>query len=257
MTTPSLPPNRFKAALALRRPQIGVWCSLASAIAAEIVAGAGFDWIVVDGEHAPNDIPGLLAQLQAMTGGTAEPVVRCAWNDAVLIKRVLDIGGRSILIPFVQNAGEAAQAVSAARYPPRGRRGVATVPRANRYGRVSGYHERAHEDTCVLVQVETAAALGEIDAIAAVDGVDGIFIGPHDLAADLGHLVHPEHPDVQAAIADACARILATGKAAGILTSDVDDAARYLQAGFTFVAVGSDVGILAQGTAKLAARFKH
>lgn len=253
----SLPPNVFKAALLNGQHQIGLWSGLCSNIASEIIAGAGFDWIVIDTEHAPNEVPGLLSQLQAMSKGTAEPVVRCSWNDAVQIKRILDVGARSLLVPFVQNAEEARLAVAATRYPPRGIRGVSVAPRANLYGRVADYHRAAHESTCVLVQVETRAALGEIQAIASVDGVDGIFIGPSDLAADFGHLANPRHPEVQMAIADGCARIRAAGVAAGILTADRDEAVRYLESGFTFVAVGSDVGILARGSEELAAQFKQ
>jgi 4-hydroxy-2-oxoheptanedioate aldolase len=252
-----LPPNAFKAALLDGKRQIGLWSALCSNIAAEIIAGSGFDWIVIDTEHAPNEVPGVLSQLQAMVGGTAEPVVRCAWNDAVLIKRVLDVGARSLLIPFVQDAEQARQAVAATRYPPRGIRGVSVAPRANLYGRVANYHQTAHENTCVLVQVETRKALGEIEAIASVEGVDGIFIGPADLAAALGHLANPGHPEVQAAIADGCARSRAAGKPVGILTRDPDEAARYLELGFTFVAVGSDVGILAKGAETLAAQCKE
>ena len=252
-----LPPNLFKAALADGRPQIGLWSSLCSNIVAEILAGSGFDWILVDTEHAPNEVPDVLSQLQALTGGTAEPVVRCAWNDTVLIKRLLDIGARSILVPFVQNAKEAEVAVAATRYPPLGNRGVSVAPRANRYGRVSGYHGKAHEDICVLVQVETRSAVSQIKAIASVEGVDGIFIGPSDLAADLGHLGDTRHPEVQTVIADACARIRGAGKAAGMLSGDPEEAARYFDNGFTFVAVGSDLGILAQGAQKRAADFRR
>jgi 4-hydroxy-2-oxoheptanedioate aldolase len=249
----SLPPNTFKAAINSGQKQIGLWSSLCSNIATEIIAGSGFDWIVLDIEHAPNEVPGLLSQLQAMATSVTEPVVRVPWNDAVVIKRVLDIGARSLLIPFVQNAEEARRAVAATRYPPLGIRGVSVGPRANRYGRVAGYHHVAHESVCVLVQIETRNALGQIEAIAAVEGVDGIFIGPSDLAADLGHLANPKHPEVQAAIADACSRIHAAGKAAGMLTGDPEEACQYLANGFTFVAMGSDAGVLAQATAKLAA----
>jgi 4-hydroxy-2-oxoheptanedioate aldolase len=192
-----------------------------------------------------------------MSNGTAEPVVRCAWNDAVSIKRVMDIGARSLLVPFVQNAEEARRAVAATRYPPLGIRGVSVAPRANLYGRVADYHRGAHESTCVLVQVETRAALVEIESIASVEGVDGIFVGPSDLAADFGHLANPRHPEVQLAIADACARIRAAGIAAGIVTGDPGEAVGYLEAGFTFVAVGSDVGILSRGSENLAAQFKQ
>jgi 4-hydroxy-2-oxoheptanedioate aldolase len=256
-TSGFLPPNRFKAALRDGKQQIGLWSALCSNITAEILAGSGFDWIVIDTEHAPNEVPGLLSQLQAMAKGTAEPVVRCAWNDAVLIKRILDVGARSLLIPFVQNAEEARRAVAATRYPPRGIRGVSVAPRANLYGRVANYHLNAHEEGCVLVQVETRAALAEIEPIAAVEGVDGIFIGPSDLAADFGHLGDPCHPEVQAAITEGCARIRAAGKPAGTLTPDPEKATRYLELGFTFVAVGSDVGVLSRNAEKLARQFKQ
>src|SRR5580704_988908 len=172
----SLSPNVFKTALGAGEYQIGLWSSLCSNIAAEIIAGSGFDWVVIDTEHAPNEVPGVLSQLQAMSNGTAEPVVRCAWNDAVLIKRILDVGARSLLVPFVQNAEEARRAVAATRYPPLGIRGVSVGPRANDYGRIKGYHQGAHLDICLLVQLESRAALLEIEAIAALEGVDGIFI---------------------------------------------------------------------------------
>lgn len=250
-----LPRNAFKQALAKGERQIGLWSGLASPIAADILAGAGFDWIVIDGEHGPNDITTLLPQLQAMRGGTAEPVFRVPWNDMVIIKRALDVGARTLLIPFIQNAEEARRAVAATRYPPLGIRGVSVTPRANDYGRVQNYHKNAHLDTCVLLQLETRAALKEIEAVAAIDGVDGIFIGPSDLAADFGHLGNPKHPDVQAAIKDAAARIRAAGKSAGFLTGALDDIEPLIEMGFNFTAVGSDVGLLARGAEQLAARF--
>ena len=251
-----LPRNSFKQALATCDKQIGLWSGLASPIAADILAGAGFDWIVIDGEHAPNDIPSLLAQLQAMRGGTAEPVFRLPWNDPVLIKRALDVGARSLIVPFVQNAEEASAAVAAARYPPLGSRGVSVGPRANDYGRVKNYHRNAHLDTCIIVQLESRAALLEIEAIAAIDGVDGLFIGPSDLAADFGHLGNPLHPEVQNAITDAATRISATGKSAGTLAGDVEDVDRLFTLGFNFTAAGSDVGILARTAERIAARFR-
>jgi 4-hydroxy-2-oxoheptanedioate aldolase len=249
----NLPPNTLKAALRERRQQIGLWASLGSNIATEIVAGAGFDWILIDTEHAPNEPLTVLTQLQAMAAGTAEPVVRVAWNDVVLIKRLLDVGARSILVPFVQSAEEARRAVAATRYPPLGNRGVAATVRANRYGRVVNYHRQAHEEICVLVQIETRATLEEIEAIAATEGVDGLFIGPSDLAADLGYLGNPRQPEVQAAIGNACARIRAAGKPAGILAPDGEQGVAYLRAGFSFVAVGNDAGLLTQASSKLAA----
>jgi 4-hydroxy-2-oxoheptanedioate aldolase len=252
-----LPRNAFKQALARQERQVGLWCGLANPVAAEILGGAGFDWIVIDGEHAPNDITTLLPQLQAMRGGTAEPVFRVPWNDMVIIKRALDVGARSLLIPFVQNAEEARKAVAATRYPPMGIRGVSVAPRANDYGRVQNYHRNAHLDTCVLVQLETRDALKEIEAVAAVDGVDGIFIGPSDLAAAFGHLGNPKDSEVQAAIKDAAQRIRATGKSAGFLTGNPDDAEAMFAAGYNFTAVGSDVGLLARNAEATAARFKR
>jgi 4-hydroxy-2-oxoheptanedioate aldolase len=250
------PRNAFKQALASCQRQIGLWSGLCSPIVAEIIAGAGFDWIVIDGEHAPNDIPSLLAQLQAMRGGTAEPVFRVPWNDPVVIKRALDVGARSLLVPFVQNAQEARKAVAAARYPPLGIRGIAVGTRANDYGRIQGYHSNAHFDTCVVVQLESKAALKEIEAIATVEGVDGLFIGPSDLAGDFGHLGNPSHPEVQAAIQDAGQRIRAAGKSAGTLSGNVDAVDRLISFGYNFTAVGSDVGLLARTAESVAARFR-
>jgi 4-hydroxy-2-oxoheptanedioate aldolase len=251
----NLPRNAFKQALSRCERQVGLWSGLASPIVAEIIAGAGFDWIVIDGEHGPNDIDSLLPQLQAMRGGTAEPVFRVPWNDAVIVKRALDVGARSLLIPFIQNAVEARRAVEASRYPPLGIRGVSVAPRANDYGRIKGYHRNAHLDICVLVQLESKAALAEIEAIAAVDGVDGLFIGPSDLAADFGHLGDPKHREVQAAIKNAVERIRAAGKSAGTLAGNVDDVEALFEMGFNFTATGSDVGLLARGAENVAARF--
>lgn len=252
---PNMPRNPFKDALAKRERQLGLWCGLCSPLGAEILGGAGFDWIVIDGEHAPNDIPSLVTQLQAMRGATAEPVFRVPWNEPVIIKRALDAGARSLLIPFVQNAEEARRAVAAARYPPLGIRGVAVVPRANDFGRVHGYHHSAHLTTCILVQIETRAALKEIEAIAAVEGVDGMFIGPSDLAADFGHLADNKHPDVQAAVKDAAQRIRAAGKSAGTLSGNLDDVEGLFEMGYNFTAAGSDVGLLARAAESVAARF--
>nr|WP_294550273.1 aldolase/citrate lyase family protein [uncultured Rhodopila sp.] len=252
-----MPPNRLKAALRDHRRQIGLWSSLASNVVAEVLSYAGYDWIVVDTEHAPSDPLDVLSQLQALATGTAEPVVRVAWNDAVLMKRLLDIGARSLLVPMVQSEDEARAAVAATRYPPKGVRGVSVSHRANRFGRVPGYLHAAEQEICVLVQLETRAALGRLEPIAAVDGIDGVFIGPSDLAADLGHLGDAAHADVQAAITDACARIRAAGKPAGILAPVEADARRYFEMGFTFVAIGSDVGLLAAGSTGLVARMRE
>jgi 4-hydroxy-2-oxoheptanedioate aldolase len=250
-----LPPNQLTRAFRDGRAQIGLWSQLTSPVAAEILSRSGFDFLVIDTEHAPNDVPHVLAQLQAMAGGTASPVVRVAWNDAVLVKRLLDAGTQSLIVPFVQDAGEARRAVAATRYPPHGVRGVAVATRASGYGRVAGYLARAHEELCVIVQIETRAALANIESIAAVEGVDGLFIGPGDLSADLGRLGNPGHPEVREAVDGAVRRILATGKAAGILAPIEADARRYLDMGCLFVAVGSDVGLLVQQGDALASRF--
>jgi 4-hydroxy-2-oxoheptanedioate aldolase len=248
--------NAFKAGLARGELQIGLWSSLCSNIVAEIIGDSGFDWILLDTEHSPNELPGLVSQMQALATGTATPIVRPAWNDPVLIKRVLDAGAQALLLPFVQNAEEAAAAVAATRYPPSGIRGITTSGRAARYGRVQGYVNRAADEICVLVQVETREALKQIEAIASVDGVDGVFIGPNDLSASFGHIGNWGHPEVQDAIEDAASKIKKTGKAAGILTPNEEEAKKFVQWGYTFVAVGSDLGQLAKSADNLARAFK-
>jgi 4-hydroxy-2-oxoheptanedioate aldolase len=199
----------------------------------------------------------VLSQLQALAGGTAAPVVRPAWNDMVLMKRLLDIGVQNLLIPYVQTPEEARAAVAATRYPPYGVRGVAVTHRANRYGRVKDYYKRAGEEICVLVQIETRLAVQNLEAIAAVDGVDGLFIGPSDLAAALGHVGEPGHPEVRAAIEDAFKRICKAGKAPGILAPIEAEARHWLSLGCVVLAVGSDVGLLARQSEELAAKFKN
>ena len=251
-----LPVNKFKRALKDKKPQIGMWSSLSSHIVAEILANAGFDWVLLDTEHSPNELPMVQAQLHAMVGGTASAVVRPAWNDMVLIKRYLDIGAQSLLIPYVQNADEAAEAVAAIRYPTRGVRGVAGVTRASRFGRVADYAKRAEEELCLLVQVENREGLENLEAIARTDGVDGVFIGPADLAAGLGHLGEQSHPEVQSAIRDAIGRIRACGKGAGILATDEASSRRYIEWGTTFTAVGLDVMVLGRELERLCAKFK-
>jgi 4-hydroxy-2-oxoheptanedioate aldolase len=251
-----LPKNPFKHALAAGQLQIGLWLSLSSNYSAEVCAGSGFDWLLIDTEHSPNEIDMVLGQLQAVAPYASHPVVRVAWNDPVIVKRTLDVGAQSLLFPFVQNAEEAAGAVAATRYPPRGFRGVAGTTRATRFGRVKDYAKRAHEETCVLVQVETQEAVDAIDAIARVEGVDGIFIGPADYHASLGYPGETANSAVLPKIDDAIRRIRAAGKAPGILTPDEKLARRYLELGALFVAVGADVGLLARGSEALAAKFK-
>jgi 4-hydroxy-2-oxoheptanedioate aldolase len=251
-----LPENSFKHALARGKPQIGLWSSLSSNYTVEVIAGAGFDWILLDSEHSPADIENLLTQLQAAAPYPTHPVVRIPWNDMVTIKRVLDIGAQSLLIPYVSSKEEAMAAVSFTRYPPAGVRGVAGTTRATRFGRVQDYAKKAHEEICVLVQVETQQALDSIEAICAVDGVDGVFIGPADLHASLGYPGEIANPKVKPLIDDAIRRIRKSGKAPGILTPNEADARHWLECGALFVAVGADVGILARGAETLAAKFK-
>jgi 4-hydroxy-2-oxoheptanedioate aldolase len=251
-----LPQNHFKRALAEGRQQIGLWCSLPGAYVAEAVAGSGFDWLLLDTEHSPGDPLTVMAQLQAAAPYPVSPVVRPASNDAVLIKRFLDLGAQTLLIPYVQSADEAKSAVAAMRYPPEGIRGVSGVTRATRFGRVAGYARRAHEELCLLVQIETQEALDRLEQIAAVDGVDGVFIGPADLAASFGHVGEPGHPKMTPIIEDAIRRIRACRKPAGILTPDNAFAARCIALGTTFTAVGVDATILARATEALAAKFR-
>lgn len=248
--------NEFKRALARRDLQIGLWSTLCSNIGAEILAHAGFDWVLLDTEHSPNELPGLVSQLQAMGRGTASAVVRAAWNDTVLIKRILDIGAQSILLPYVQTEQEARRAVQAVRYPPRGVRGVSGSSRASQYGRIKDYLKRADEEVCLLVQIETRSALDQLEAIAGVEGIDGVFIGPADLSASMGHLGQIQHPETQAALQDAARRLAGIGKSAGILTTVESDARRYMEWGYNFVAVGIDTGLLAGGADALAKAFR-
>lgn len=248
-----LPKNQFKQKLKNGNLQIGLWSTLASPIVAEVIGDSGFDWILIDTEHTPNELPMIVAQMQAMAAGTASPIVRPAWNDKVLIKRLLDSGANSLLIPFVQNADEAHAAVAATRYPPDGIRGVTGSGRAARYGRVKDYLHRAADEIAVIVQIETGDAMEQIAEIAQVKGVDAVFIGPADLSASMGHLGNPKHPDVQAAIKQGIETLNEIGKPAGILAFHPADAHRYIEWGARFVAVGSDLSILVKGTTALTA----
>jgi 4-hydroxy-2-oxoheptanedioate aldolase len=247
--------NLFKAGLAAGQVQIGIWSSLCSSIGVDILSDSGFDWILLDTEHSPNELPDLLHQVQACQRRST-PIVRPAWNDAVLLKRILDIGVQAVLIPFVENKAEAERAVAACRYPPVGTRGISTGARASHYGRTKDYLKNADSEICILVQVETGGALARIEEIASVDGVDGVFIGPSDLSASLGHIGNPHHPEVQTAIEQAVRRLTAIGKPAGILAPIEQDARRYLEWGYGFVAVGSDTGLLARHADALAKSFK-
>jgi 2-dehydro-3-deoxyglucarate aldolase len=249
-------PNKFKAALAAHRTQIGCWSALANPISTEVLGLAGFDWIVLDGEHAPNDITTFVPQLMALKGSVSAPVVRAPTNDPVIIKRLLDIGFYNFLIPFVESREEAERAVASTRYPPRGIRGVSVSHRSNGYGTTPDYFSQIDNNIAVLVQIESQPGLDNLEAIAATDGVDGLFVGPGDLCAALGYLGNPSHPEVQRAIRHIFACAKTHGKPAGILAPAEADARRYLEWGATFVAVGSDLGVFRAATQKLADLFK-
>jgi len=248
-------PNSFKRRLAAGETLIGCWCSLANPITTEVLGLAGFDWLLLDGEHAPNDVTTFIPQLMALKDSASAPVVRPSWNDAVEIKRLLDAGFYNILVPFVQTADDARRAVAATRYPPAGIRGVSVSQRNNRFGTVADYFRHIDGQITVLVQIESRAGLEAAGEIAAVDGVDGVFVGPSDLAAALGHLGHPAEASVQAAIAQVFAAAKSAGKPSGILTPVEADARRYLAMGATFVAVGSDLGVFRSATQQLRDRF--
>lgn len=249
------PVNGFKAAIAAGKPQIGLFLSLADGYAAEVVAHAGFDWLLIDGEHAPNDIRSILLQLQAI-GSSSHCVVRLPFGEQWLIKQALDIGVQTLMIPMVESAEQARHLVRAMRYPPNGIRGVgAPLARASAFNRVPDYVATADREVCLLAMVENRAGIAELDEILAVDGVDGVFLGPGDLAADLGYL-SPGAPEVQAIVEDALRRIVRSGKAAGILTANEALNRRYIEMGVTVVAVGSDVMMLAQATTALVKRYK-
>ncbi len=250
--------NAFKKALLdQEKKQIGLWVALGNSYSAEICAGAGFDWLLLDAEHGPNDVRSILLQLQSMARYPAAAVVRPRNGDAALIKQFLDIGAQNLLIPMVEDAEQAAELVRAVHYPPRGIRGVGSgLARAACWNRIPRYLHEADDQICLLVQVENERGLKNLEAIAAVPGVDGVFIGPADLSACMGHIGQLEHEEVQKAVAKAAKQILAAGKAPGILAVNEQSASIYLEFGFRFIAVGTDVGILARGTESLANRYR-
>lgn len=244
-------PNQFRRDVLARKRLIGCWSALGSPITAEVLGLAGFDWLLLDSEHAPNDVLSLIPQLMALKDSPSAPVVRPAWNDTVLLKRLLDAGFYNFLIPFVQTADEAKAAVAATRYPPAGVRGVSVAQRSNRYGTVKDYLAGINDEICVVVQIENGVGVANAAEIAAVDGVDGLFVGPSDLAAAMGHLGNAGHPEVQTAIKAVFDVAAKAGKASGILAPVEADARRYLDMGATFVAVGSDLGVFRAATQKL------
>ncbi len=250
-------PNGFKRALAEGKQMIGLWIGLGDDNVAELCAHAGFDWLLIDGEHGPNDLRSILSQMRAMQGSPSATVVRLPSDDQVTIKQHLDIGVQSLLIPMIESAEQARDVVRSCRYAPAGVRGIgAALARASRYGRVTDYLHRAADEICILLQVETVKGIEALDAILEVEGVDGVFVGPSDLAADMGMPGKPGSDEVQKVVLDALKRIGASTKASGILTSDTTLSAQYQTMGVGFLAVGSDVGVLVAGLKQLRERFQ-
>jgi 2-dehydro-3-deoxyglucarate aldolase/4-hydroxy-2-oxoheptanedioate aldolase len=237
---------------------VGAWLQLASPIAAEVMARAGFDWLMIDMEHGPGDVLALIAQLQAMNGSGVMPFVRVPWNDFVIIKRILDAGAVGLLIPYVNTKAEAEAAVRACKYPPRGIRGIAGSPRAAGYGQNPlNYLSRANAEIFVMTQVETPQAVANLDEMLAVEGLDGIFIGPMDLSTSMGHFANPSHPDVQAVIAQVEAKVFAAKKVLGTISSSWEQAKGLYERGYQFVMVMSDSGSLAKLAVESVAKFRE
>ncbi len=253
-----IPQNTFKAALRAGKPQIGLWVGLADANAAEALAGTGFDWLLLDGEHAPNDPQSVLAQLRAVAPYPVHAIVRPVQGDVALVKQYLDIGAQTLLIPMIDTPEHAALMVRAMRYAPAGIRGMgAALARASRWNQVDNYLTDADAQMCLLVQAETTLAVSNLQAMAETEGVDGVFFGPADLSASMGYRGQPEHPEVVRTIVGGIQTILKTGKAPGVLAVNLDAAQRYLEAGAVFVSVGVDTSLLVSAAAALAKRFNR
>ncbi|SMX42473.1 HpcH/HpaI aldolase family protein [Octadecabacter ascidiaceicola] len=248
--------NPFTHAIAAGKKQVGLWISLCSNFVAEVTAPAGYDWALIDMEHSPNDYFSVLGQLQVFASSQTTAIVRVEWNNAVAVKRLLDLGAQGVLFPMVQSVKEAEQAVAATRYPPHGVRGVSGATRATKFGRVADYVERVVEETTVLLQLETRAAVEQAEAIAAVEGVNGIFFGPADIAADIGKLGKPMDPEVWDLIKPAAQKLIAKGVPVGTLVLDPEFATELLNEGFTFVACGTDASLLAKASDALLEQVK-
>lgn len=251
----TLQPNAFKAALTGPRPLVGIWSMLNSATAVEVLGGAGYDWILLDGEHSPMELDDAIGHLRVLAGTGTAPIVRLPANDPILFKRFLDIGVTTVMLPQVQSAAEAKAAADAMHYPPAGGRGVAVMHRASRYGRTPQYLQKASETLCLIVQVETVAALDRMEEIASVEGVDALFFGPGDLSASMGLIGQPDHPKVQDAIAKAFERAQRLGVPAGVLAPNAAASQRYIEMGFAFVSVANDLALLVQNADAAATRY--
>jgi 4-hydroxy-2-oxoheptanedioate aldolase len=252
----SLPPNAFRAALKGGRPLIGIWSMLNSVNATEALGWSGFDWLLVDGEHAPVSLQDAMAHSRAIAATPTVPIFRIPWNDRILLKQHLDAGLSTLMIPYVQNPEEARIAVDYVRYPPQGSRGIAAIHRGSRYGRFHDYATRANQEVFLIVQIETVAALDCCAEIAAVDGVDAVFFGPGDLAASMGMIGQAADPKVTAAIEDGLSRCRRTGKFVGVLAPNDEISERHIRSGFDFISVGNDCAILFRNADAAAARFR-
>ncbi len=251
-----LPVNPFTQAIKKGEKQIGLWVGYGSNFAAEIIAGAGYDWVVIDMEHSPNDYNSVMSQLQAFSDYPTTAIVRPDWNDTVKVKRLLDIGSNGLLFPMVQNVEEAEKAVAATRYPPRGVRGVSGSTRAAKFGRITDYFQRIEEETTIILQLETIEALNNAEEIAAVDGVHGVFFGPSDIAADLGKIGKPMDQEVWDHILPVAEKLIDKGIPVGTLVLDPAFSAKLLNDGFTFVACGMDTALLARSSEALLTSVK-
>lgn len=250
-------PNPFKSAIHGSRPLVGVWSMSNSSNVVEALGHSGYDWLLLDGEHSPQELADAMNHLRALAASPTMPIVRVATNDAILFKRYLDAGVATVMVPYVQSAAEARAAVQAMYYPPAGQRGVAVMHRASRFGRVPEYLKTANDGLCLIVQLETQAAIAQLEEIAAVDGVDALFIGPGDLSATMGHLGQPDHPKVQEAIADAFQRARRAKIPMGILAANPAAAERYIAMGFAFVSVANDLAMLVHTADATAARYRE
>ena len=250
------PINEFKQKLFLGQQQVGFWLAMGSPNAAQIAGGAGFDWLVIDAEHGPNDITSLVSQMHALQGSASNIIIRPPVGETWMIKQLLDIGCQTVLVPMVETAEQATQLVQAMNYPPKGIRGVgAALARASHHNRIADYLQTANDQVCLIVQIEAQRGLDNLTDILSVDGIDGVFIGPEDLAADMGYLGQPTAEPVQRAICTAINQIVAAGKAAGILMAVPELVEHYLSLGATFVAVGTDVTSFVKATDTLAAQY--
>jgi 4-hydroxy-2-oxoheptanedioate aldolase len=255
---PTLSPNPFKRLLQQKPTVYGLWLGLPDTSCAEICALAGFDWLLVDAEHAPFDVPAVLRHLQVLAAYDVPVLVRPVDGSASLLKQLLDVGARTLLVPMVESAAQATQIAAAVRYPPQGLRGLGTsLARAAQWNRNRNYLHEANAGICLIAQVETQRAIDNLTAILAVDGIDAVFVGPSDLAASMGHLGEPGHPAVVAAVEDVLRRVRAAGKSAGVLAVDPTLAARYVAAGANFIGVGVDTALLATAASALATRYRE